>query len=118
MLKSGFSERTQKYMESVYNYIKETQGGVVPQEYQASLQILAVNYELYMELIDDIRERGIVIRGEFGDYENKSFASAKQCERMICAVCKDFGLNTFSRSKIKLQEAGISIEDVIGELTS
>jgi len=115
MLETGWSEKTQKYMKSVFDYIENTQGGI-PEEYRSSLDILAVNYETYNQMIDVLRRDGTLMKYDGGSYVNKAWDIAKQCERTICQICKDFGLNTFSRSKIKLQDSGLSVEEILNTL--
>lgn len=105
-----------KYLNAVKKYITDTQQ-CLPDEYELQLRLLADNYNRYLNCIDVLRSEGTVYKAENGrQFINPTYRVLKDCESSMSALCKAFGLDTFSKSKIKLQDSVISPDNLISSL--
>jgi hypothetical protein len=111
-----YSKKADEFLLAVTKYIEETHGSV-PAEYQISLMMLRNNLYYYMQAYDSCIENGLVYAGKDGrQYLTQTWRVLQDTEKRMMDILKQFGLTTMSRSKIKLNDGGMSAEELLKNL--
>lgn len=112
-----YSPEVKSYIKSVKKYIQDTQQ-CIPEEYSLPLRLLADNYERYLKCIEALKTEGTVYKSQRDgrQFINPLYRVCMDCQSNIQSILKQFGLTTFSRSKIRLQDAVTSPESLIDNL--
>lgn len=98
-----YSKETKEMVAKVENAIKLNTGGVIPQEYEPQLQLLADNFENYIMCRDAIRKEGIVQHTKTGDIKtNPIYNAMLNTESFIQKIIAQFGLTVMAKSKLKV----------------
>ena len=103
-------------MRSVETFIKDTQG-YVPDEYEASLLILADNYNTFLKGRDVLINKGSVYELNGRQFMSPIYNVVKQSEKTILDILKQFGLTSLSRKKLCSLESDNS-DDYLDELVN
>lgn len=112
----GYRPEVTSYIANVKKYITDTQQ-CLPDEYELSLRLLADNYQRYLQCADTLKEEGTVFKAGNGRiFINPVYRILKDSESTIQQICKAFGCELFSKSKIKLQDSVISPDNLISSL--
>lgn len=90
-----------KYMKSVREYIKKKYGEI-PTEWDAILELLQDNLELYNECWDSIREHGIynASRG----WRHPLLATLKELQASIMKQIQHLGLSPYAAKKLSQED--------------
>lgn len=111
-----YSKKADEFLKAVTNYIEDSQG-CVPAEYQISLMMLRNNLYYYMQAYDSCIENGLVYCGKDGrQYLTQTWRVLQDTEKRMMDILRQFGLTTASRSKIKLNDTGMSAEQLLENL--
>lgn len=111
-----YSKKADEFLLAVSKYIEESQG-CVPAEYQISLMMLRNNLYYYMQAYDSCIENGLVYEGKDGrQYLTQTWHVLQDTEKRMMDILKQFGLTTMSRSKIKLNDGGMSADELLKNL--
>lgn len=111
-----YSKKADEFLKAVTNYIEDSQG-CVPAEYQISLMMLRNNLYYYMQAYDSCIENGLVYAGKDGrQYLTQTWRVLQDTEKRMMDILRQFGLTTASRSKIKLNDTGMSAEQLLENL--
>ena len=112
---ADYDERVKKYMTALYNRL-EQQYGKIDDEWIASLDLIAFNYQLIQECKDDLLKNGIEKADSRGRLaRNPSVAVNNQAQANLLKLLNSFGLNLMSKSKIK-QIGGFDDQDGMDDL--
>lgn len=103
------------YMKSLYNRLID-QYGKIDDEWSASLDLIAFNYEIIQQCKRDLLKNGIEKADSRGRLSrNPSVAVNNQAQANLLKLLNSFGLNLMSKSKIK-QIGGFDDQDGMDEL--
>lgn len=98
---SQYKEETQEFMENVEKFLVKKYDKINP-EWQAQLDILATNYDMFLEAKRVIQHDGLSILNRFGGVEKHPLVNVmKDCNIQIIKICQNFGLNPYAKSRIK-----------------
>lgn len=111
---SDYGKQTQKFMLAVERYIIKRYGKIEP-HYEAQLELLATNFELFCQAKEEVKKTGLLITNRFGAMEKNPLLrviidSNIQCIKLI----HEFGLSPSASGKIKDVET--DDEDIIKNL--
>lgn len=114
---ADYDERVKKYMTALYNRLEE-QYGKIDDEWIASLDLIAFNYQIIQKCKKDMLQNGIEKADSRGRLSrNPSVAVNNQAQANLLKLLNSFGLNLMSKSKIK-QIGGFDEDDGMDELIS
>ena len=107
-------KQTKEYIADVRNYLTKLHGEVKA-EWEAPLELLADNMELYKECQKSIKQNGIF--DPTTGKKNPLLSTMKDLQATILKQMQHFGLSPYANAKIKLTESD-ETEDFIENLTS
>lgn len=111
---SDYSEKTQQFMLATEKYLKAKYGKIEP-HWEAQLEMLATNFELFMLAKDEIKKSGLLVTNRFGASEKNPMLRVIVDANIQCfKILAEFGLNPMSKGKIKTVEE--EQDDVIKNL--
>lgn len=112
-----YNDNVKRYMTSLYNRLIE-QYGKIDDEWIASLDLIAFNYQIIQDCKKDLLQNGIEKADSRGRLSrNPSVAVNNQAQSNLLKLLNSFGLNLMSKSKIK-QIGGFDDQDGMDELIS
>lgn len=112
-----YNENVKRYMTSLYNRLID-QYGKIDDEWIASLDLIAFNYQIIQNCKKDLLQNGIEKADSRGRLSrNPSVAVNNQAQSNLLKLLNSFGLNLMSKSKIK-QIGGFDDQDGMDELIS
>lgn len=114
-LEIEYSDKTKNFMTAIRNYIIQT-NGTMPSEYELSLRMLADDIELYLKSRAVCDSEGIVFKYQEKMYVNPVYKIMTEQQNAIMNILRQFGLTSFSRSKIKMQDNSQTAEQLIAAL--
>lgn len=101
---ADYSEVTQQFMEAVEKFIKSKYGKIQP-HWQGQLELLATNFELFMEAKKEIKNNGILVRNRLGGLEKNPLLRVITDANIQCIkLISEFGLSPKASSKIKEED--------------
>lgn len=106
-------EKIEKWMKSIREYLTTEFGGI-PEAYEFQLELFKENLEQYFEIKQILNITGYFDREK--NLKNPLISSLKDLNAIILKQASMFGLNTWSRSKIKLEKSD-DTDDFIDSLT-
>ena len=107
---SDYDPVVQDYMEKLIARLEE-QYGKIDDEWLASLDMVAFNYQMIQQCKRDLLINGIEKADSRGRLaRNPSVAVNNQCQANLMKLLNSFGLNLMSKSKIK-QIGGFDTDD-------
>nr|DAQ27514.1 MAG TPA: terminase small subunit [Caudoviricetes sp.]DAU06753.1 MAG TPA: terminase small subunit [Caudoviricetes sp.] len=107
------NKKTKEYILDVRNYLTKLHGEVKA-EWEAPLELLADNMELYKQCQESIKQNGIF--DPTTGKKNPLLSTMKDLQATILKQMQHFGLSPYANAKIKLTESD-ETEDFIEELT-
>lgn len=108
-----YTEPTQQFMQSVETFIKKKYGKI-EKHWDAQLQLLATNYDIFIQSKQQVKKDGLMITNRFGGLEKHPLLkqitdSNIQCLKLI----QEFGLSPKALGKIKDVDSDDEEKDVI-----
>ena len=108
-----YTEPTQQFMQSVETFIKKKYGKI-EKHWKAQLQLLATNYDIFIQSKQQVKKDGLMITNRFGGLEKHPLLkqitdSNIQCLKLI----QEFGLSPKALGKIKDTDSDDEEKDVI-----
>ena len=98
---NNYPVRVQEYMENVIQCLYDDYGNI-PDAWRISLDLIADHYNIYLQCLDDIKKRGIVMKGRTGEYvKNCSFTILDRSAATMRELMKSFCLTPMSKAKMK-----------------
>jgi P27 family predicted phage terminase small subunit len=98
---SGYSQQTEQFMEAVEKFIKKKYGKIEP-HWQGELDLLATNFEIFMNAKAEIKETGLLVTNRFGALEKNPLLRVITDANIQCIkLVSEFGLSPKAASKIK-----------------
>ena len=114
---ADYNDRVVNYMKSLIKRL-EDQYGEIDDEWLASLDLIAFNYQIIQDCKKDMLEHGIEKEDKRGRLSrNPAVAVCNQAQGNLLKLLNSFGLNLMSKSKIK-QIGGFDDQDGMDELIS
>jgi len=106
--------KTQEYMQNVVDCLIQDYR-TIPSAWRISLDLIADNYDLYLDAKKDLEENGLVRHDPYDRiYKNQNFQVMTTCQNTIINLLKQFSLTPMSKSKMKnFNSDNITIEDLI-----
>ena len=103
--------RVQEYMNNVIKCLKEDYGRI-PESWRVSLDLIADNYALYLDAMDDIKKNGLLRKDAHGrTFKNQCVQIMNSAQTHLCDLLKSFALTPMSKSKMKMLETSSESED-------
>lgn len=113
---SEYSENTQQFMGAVEKFIK-TKYGKLELHWQGELDLLATNFEIFMQAKEEIRTRGLLIPNRFGSLEKNPLLRVLTDANIQCfKIVQEFGLSPMSNGKVKEKEVDDTTDVIKGLL--
>jgi len=113
---SQYKEETQEFMENVEKFLVKKYDKLQP-EWQGQLNILATNYDMFLEAKRVIKHDGLSVLNRFGGVEKHPLVNVmKDCNIQIIKLCQNFGLNPYSKARIKDGTEGAEEAQIISDL--
>lgn len=109
-----YTEQTKNYIDTVKEYLTDTYGSVKP-EWDAVIEMLAYNLDLFKECKKSIKDNGIFDRTT--GKKNPLLTTIKDLQATILKQIQHLGLSPYAVSKIK-KEIEDDSEDFIESLTN
>jgi len=114
---ADYNDRVVNYMKSLIKRL-EDQYGEIDDEWLASLDLIAFNYQIIQDCKADMLKNGIEKEDKRGRLSrNPAVAVCNQAQGNLLKLLNSFGLNLMSKSKIK-QIGGFDEDDGMDDLIS
>ena len=108
--KGYITRKTNKFMESVKNFLKKKSGGDIPDEWEASLMILEEYYKLFMQLTLEIEKLdSFLVPSKYGQIISPLIGARDSAARRLESMMGNLGLTL--KSAIKLDVAEMEVSD-------
>lgn len=108
--KGYITRKTNKFMESVKNFLKKKSGGDIPDEWEASLMILTEYYKLFMQLTLEIEKLdSFLVPSKYGQIISPLIGARDSAARRLESMMGNLGLTL--KSAIKLDVAEVEVSD-------
>lgn len=108
--KGYITRKTNKFMESVKNFLKKKSGGEIPDEWEASLMILEEYYKLFMQLTLEIEKLdSFLVPSKYGQIISPLIGARDSAARRLESMMGNLGLTL--KSAIKLDMAEVEVSD-------
>ena len=119
ILYKDYNTRVQEYMNNVIKCLEEDYGKI-PESWRISLDLIADNYSLYLQAMDDIKKNGLLRVDNAGrTFKNQCYTIMNSAQMNLRDLLKSFALTPMSKSKMKHFESNeISEEEYLEELCS
>lgn len=117
----NYPVKVQEYMDNVIKCLIDDYGNI-PAAWRISLDLIADSYSLYLDCLDDIKNRGVVTKGRTGEMvKNVSFSILDRTSTTITNLLKSFSLTPLSRAKMRAltkNEDPENLDDYLDSLTA
>lgn len=108
--KGYITRKTNKFMESVKNFLRKRSGGDIPDEWEASLMILEEYYKLFMQLTLEIEKLdSFLVPSKYGQIISPLIGARDSAARRLESMMGNLGLTL--KSAIKLDVAEVEVSD-------
>ena len=108
--KGYITRKTNKFMESVKNFLKKKSGGDITDEWEASLMILEEYYKLFMQLTLEIEKLdSFLVPSKYGQIISPLIGARDSAARRLESMMGNLGLTL--KSAIKLDVAEMEVSD-------
>ena len=114
----NYDSRVQEYMQNVIDCLEQDYGKI-PLSWRVSLDLIADNYSVYLNAMDDVRKNGLLrVDKQNRTFKNQCYNIADRAQSQLKDLLKSFALTPMSRSKMRdLDEEDIDADDYIENLT-
>lgn len=101
ILYKDYNTRVQEYMNNVIKCLEEDYGKI-PESWRISLDLIADNYSLYLQAMDDIKKNGLLRVDNAGrTFKNQCYTIMNSAQLNLRDLLKSFSLTPVSRAKMK-----------------
>lgn len=101
ILYKDYNTRVQEYMNNVIKCLEEDYGKI-PESWRISLDLIADNYSLYLQAMDDIKKNGLLRVDKAGrTFKNQCYTIMNSAQLNLRDLLKSFSLTPVSRAKMK-----------------
>lgn len=101
LLYKDYNTRVQEYMNNVIKCLEEDYGKI-PESWRISLDLIADNYSLYLQAMDDIKKNGLLRVDNAGrTFKNQCYTIMNSAQLNLRDLLKSFSLTPVSRAKMK-----------------
>lgn len=99
---SNNRSEVQSFIANLEKELKKQFGGI-KKEWSASLFMIAQNYQLYLDCLDEIQKQGLMVVGQHGELtKNPLFVPMFNAQSYLQKVLSQFGCDPFSKGKLKV----------------
>lgn len=110
-----YTEETQQFMTSTEAFLKK-KFGKIEKHWEAQLQLLATNYDIFIQAKNQVNKDGLMITNRFGGLEKHPMLKQMTDSNIQCIkLINEFGLSPKALGKINEKDTDDS-EDTIREL--
>lgn len=107
--KGYITRKTNKFMESVKNFLKKKSGGEIPDEWEASLMILEEYYKLFVQLTLEIEKLdSFLVPSKYGQIISPLIGARDSAARRLESMMGNLGLTLKSAIKLDMTEVEVS----------
>lgn len=113
-----YDKRVQDYMVNVIKCLEQDYGKI-PESWRVSLDLIADNYSIYLEAMDNIKQNGLLRKDSQGrTFKNQCVMIMNAAQMQLKDLLKSFALTPMSKSKMKhLEDTDkFNEEDYLDEL--
>lgn len=101
ILYKDYNTRVQEYMNNVIKCLEEDYGKI-PESWRISLDLIADNYSLYLQAMDDIKKNGLLRVDNAGrTFKNQCYTIMNSAQLNLRDLLKSFSLTPVSRAKMR-----------------
>jgi P27 family predicted phage terminase small subunit len=101
ILYKDYNTRVQEYMNNVIKCLEQDYGKI-PESWRISLDLIADNYSLYLQAMDDIKKNGLLRVDNAGrTFKNQCYTIMNSAQLNLRDLLKSFSLTPVSRAKMK-----------------
>lgn len=112
---SDFSTVTQKFMAAVEEHLTQKFGGIETQ-WEGLLNIMATNFQLFMDCREKIHEEGLLVKNRFGGWDKNPLLKVQtDAQIQLVKLVGEFGISPKSIKNLQTVNAE---DDFINELIS
>jgi P27 family predicted phage terminase small subunit len=94
----GLHPKAEDYIKKVVEYLDSN--NQIDEVDDAALTMLAINYSLFLNAVEDINENGLTIQMGSRVVSNPSVKNAKECQVQAFKLLEKFGLTALDRKKL------------------
>lgn len=111
-----YDERTQEYMQNVYDCIKQDYN-IIPSSWRISLDLIAMNFEMLLKAQDDIHKYGIIKKDDYGRVgKNENIQIFLSSQAAVLKLLSTFGLTPISKTKLKnFKSNKVNLDNLIND---
>lgn len=111
----SYTEETQQFMTSTEAFLKK-KFGKIEKHWEAQLQLLATNYDIFIQAKNQVNKDGLMITNRFGGLEKHPMLKQMTDSNIQCIkLINEFGLSPKALGKINEKDTDDG-EDAIREL--
>ena len=111
----SYTEETQQFMTSTEAFLKK-KFGKIEKHWEAQLQLLATNYDIFIQAKNQVNKDGLMITNRFGGLEKHPMLKQMTDSNIQCIkLINEFGLSPKALGKINEKDIDDS-EDAIRDL--
>ena len=97
----NYDKRVQEYMQNVIKCLEQDYGKI-PESWRVSLDLIADNYSIYLEAMDNIKQNGLLRKDNLGrTSRNQCVMIMNNAQSQLTNLLKSFCLTPMSRAKMK-----------------
>ena len=100
-----YDKRVQEYMNNVIKCLEQDYGRI-PESWRVSLDLIADNYSIYLEAMDNIKKNGLLRKDNQGrTFKNQCVMIMNSAQMQLKDLLKSFAMTPISRAKMKKLES-------------
>ena len=100
-----YSNETKKFMRNVEKFLEEKNGGTIPPEWEALLDMLRNFYEQYIKATQELLTvESLTVASRYGVVPHPLLKIQAQASAQVQKLCAEFGLSMRQAQKMKIVE--------------
>lgn len=105
MKKIKYSNETNKFMRNVTKFLEDKNGGSIPPEWEALLDMLRNFYEQYIKATEELLTvESLTVASRYGVVPHPLLKIQAQASMQVQKLCAEFGLSMKQAQKLKVVE--------------